>query len=325
MVDNKEQAKRLGIIGTGRMGQARAESVQKVELLETAWVCSRSRDRGQEFASEYGIDKVITDWQQGCEDPGIDGVIITTPNNLHQEMACKALENDKHVLVEYPLAVNTDQGREIINTARQSKGELHSGLTHRLTGHHQAIENVLPRLGSIGTVISLQCSGNEISRWFDDKERMGNVFVASNIHYIDQLVAWLGKVSWVNGSLLEELEDGLVDRDMGSVMLGFASGVTAYIVYARGWPQPGLGFDRKIIGEEGYLVENGGQIKFLSPENEEEIETENRNSILEDTRLFKNLLLEGKKPPYTPEDDLYAVEIAEAAYESSRQGKRIEM
>ena len=327
-IDNKDHNRtkiKLGIIGTGRMAQARAKAAADLELLEVVWVCSRSRERGQEFADRYNIKKVITDWEQGCQTEEASGIVITTPNSLHKKMVLRALKNDKHVLVEYPLALTEKGALEAITAAQKSAGQLHVGLTHRLSGGHRTIKKLLPELGELGSIISIQCSGRQISRWYDDQKRMGNVFVASNLHYIDQLIDWLGEVKWVNADLREKVEKDCILRDIGSVMLGLAGGGTAYLVYARGWPRPGLGFDRKIIGEKGYIVENGEEIRYLTPDKEETINPAPVDSIAEDCRVFADLITDQKAPPYTPEDDLYSIKIAGLAYRSAREGKRIEV
>src|SRR5882672_7513126 len=42
-------------------------------------------------------------------DPEVELIIINTPNNTHFELAKKALEAGKHVLIEKPIAVSTDE------------------------------------------------------------------------------------------------------------------------------------------------------------------------------------------------------------------------
>lgn len=323
---------KLGIIGTGRMGTSRAKAFNKIDGIKIKWVSSRSRETGEQFAKEFGIDRVLTDWKAGCKDADLDGVIITSPNNLHYEMTVFALNNDKHVLLEYPMAVNTEQSKKIMDEAKSSRGELHLGLTYRLSARHKKIQHLLKELGQIGTCITLMCSGNPISRWFDDKKRLGNVFVGSNIHFFDELIDWFGPVDWVDGSIYEEKRDKKdknssqerILRDIGSMMIKFKKGMTAYVSYARGWEKPGLGFNRKIIGERGYIVETGGCLEKWTPAGKEEITIKNTDSIYEDSMIYTELIKDQNYTPlYSPQDGLYAIKVAEAAYNSHIDGKRV--
>ncbi|MFW6390048.1 MAG: Gfo/Idh/MocA family protein [Halanaerobiales bacterium] len=317
----------IGIIGTGRMGTARAEVLNRLGQADIGWVCSRSKSRGKEFAKKYNIDRVITSWKKGCKDAKIDAVIITSPNSLHEKMTVKALNAGKHVLLEYPMEINTKKANNILNKAKASQGKLQIGLTYRITAKHQAIRKYINKLGKIGTCITVQCSGKKISRWFDDKAKVGNVIIGSNFHFVDELIDWFGPVKWVDADIHEDLEEGnknKVKRDIGSVMLKFNKGISAYIIYARGYESPGLGFERKIIGEKGYIVENNGKPEYWSPEGKKEINYEgNKDSILEDTRMFINYILGKRDLLYTPEDGVYGVKVVEAASRAAKQGKRI--
>lgn len=323
MVSSKNDMINVGIIGTGRMGTNRARVLKQLERVNIKWICSRSRDRGEKFAREYDINEVITDWKQGCSDSDTEAVVITSPNNLHRDMAVTALENDLHVLLEYPIAVTVKESEEIIEAAADSKGKLHVGLTYKLGGKHREIKNNLQKLGKTGTCITVQCSGRDISRWFDDRERLGHVFVGSNIHFFDELIDWFGPVSWVDAHLYEEISDNKIDRDIGSMMLGFDNGTAGYVVYARGWDQPGLGFNQKIIAEKGYLVEEKGKLELWNPSGKKTIEVEDTDTILEDTKMFLQFVVDDKKPGYTPRAGLYAVRVAEAAYRAATEGKRV--
>ena len=324
----------LGIIGTGRMGKKRAKAINQLNSATVKWICSRKKGRGLKFAEKYNIKKVITDWKKGVQDQDIQGVVITAPNHLHDIMAVKALSNDISVLIEYPLAINVKIAEKIIGAKRKSGGKLHVGLTHRLSARHLAVKDNLKKMGNTGSCTILQCSGKKISRWFDDKKKVGNVIIGSNYHYIDKLIDWFGEVKWVNADIYEELNSeqknngeltDKVNKDIGSVMLKFKKGLTAYIIYARGWPEPGLGFDCKIIGDKGYIVENNGQVERWSAEEKEELIYGEDNSILKDTELFIDLIRGGYKDYYNFEDGLYGVKVAEAAYRSAVVGERMLM
>jgi biliverdin reductase len=58
-------------------------------------------------------------------DPSIDAVAVCTPNLLHAAAARRALEAEKHVAVEYPLARSAEEARELFDLARRRRRVLH--------------------------------------------------------------------------------------------------------------------------------------------------------------------------------------------------------
>lgn len=320
---------KIGIIGTGRMGKLRAEAVNKINNTCLQWICSRNKKTGEEFASNYQVKNVITDWKKACQDKNINGIIITTPNHLHKVMAVRSLKNDIHTLVEYPLANSYKNGLNILNAAGKSTAKLHLGLTHRLSSKHRAIKNEIKQLGNISSCTVIQCSGQKISRWFDQKSILKNVIIGSNYHYIDKLIDWFGKIKWVNADIYEELteknEQKIIDKDVGSVMVKFKNGITGYIIYARGWPPPGLGFNCKIIGEKGYIVENNGTPEKWTENSTEKIKFKSIDTILKDTKMFIDKFNKEIDVPYSPKDGLYSLKITEKASQSALNNKRVNL
>jgi len=307
------------------MASARGEALQKSERAQLDWVCSRSPGKGDHFAGEFGAERVFTDWEKALAETGTEAVIVTTPNSLHEQMGVAALEAGKDVLMEYPLAPTEEEAQNLIDAAERNRAVLHPGLTYRLAGKTNRIKGAVEGLGQVGFCRSLQCSGRDISRWFDDRNLLGNVFVGSNIHFLDEMIYWFGEVRWVEGGLYEEGRGGKIERDVGSVMLSFLEGPLAQVTYARGWASPGLGFGMEIIGRGGYLVDDGKRLILKSPAGEEELSYPQVNSVLKDTRAFLDLISAGTQPPYTAEEARYAVRVAGAANRSAREGKRIEI
>ena len=95
---------RYGIIGTGWITEAFLEGAARVPGLQLRAVCSRSEERGREFAARHGASLVFTDPAAMAASSEIDAVYIASPNVLHAAQSRLFLENGKHVLCEKPLA-----------------------------------------------------------------------------------------------------------------------------------------------------------------------------------------------------------------------------
>ncbi len=100
---------RYGIIGTGWITEAFLAGAAGVPGMALRAVCSRSEERGREFAARHGADLVFTDPARMAASPDIDAVYIASPNVLHAAQSRLFLENGKHVLCEKPLAARPEE------------------------------------------------------------------------------------------------------------------------------------------------------------------------------------------------------------------------
>jgi predicted dehydrogenase len=75
----------------------------------------------QEFADRWGWTNATTDWRAAVNDPQIDLVDVTTPNNKHKEFVLEALKAGKHVACEKPLAASLDDAREMLEASKRAK------------------------------------------------------------------------------------------------------------------------------------------------------------------------------------------------------------
>lgn len=119
----------IGLIGSGFMGQAHADAFRRVALLyrdlparpRLSMLAERDAAFASAAAERMGFERSTGDWHELVNDPRIDVVDITSPNNLHRDMAIAAIEAGKHVYCEKPLAV-TLADAEAMQAAAARKG-----------------------------------------------------------------------------------------------------------------------------------------------------------------------------------------------------------
>ncbi len=116
---------RVGLIGTGFIGRVHASAFTAAPgifgaepaRLKLEMVADLSADLARSTAEDFGFARWTTDWRDIVQDPDIDVVDITTPNNLHHEMAILAAQMGKHIYCEKPLALDATQAREMTEAA----------------------------------------------------------------------------------------------------------------------------------------------------------------------------------------------------------------
>lgn len=145
---------RLGTIGSGVIVHSILNNVMRVEGIELEAVYSRSREKGEKLAAEYGCGKVYTDMNAFLADDQIDLVYIAIPNLLHYEKAKQALLAGKHVLLEKPFTVKAEQARELIEIAKQKRVFLAEAAPTGFLPNFAVLQRELPKIGRTKLVIS---------------------------------------------------------------------------------------------------------------------------------------------------------------------------
>ena len=106
---------KVGVVGLGYWGPNLARNFD--ELAELTWLADLSPELQGKFAARYPNAHVTGDFDELLADDALDAVVIATPVPTHHELAKKALESGKHVLVEKPPAMTAAQMDELVGLA----------------------------------------------------------------------------------------------------------------------------------------------------------------------------------------------------------------
>lgn len=115
-----------GVVGTGFIGAVHVDALRRLGV-DVAGVAGSSPER----AAAKGIAPVYDTYEALLADGRIDVVHVTTPNHLHFSQVQAALTAGKHVVCEKPLAVISEESRELVELAERS------GLVHCTNFHNR--------------------------------------------------------------------------------------------------------------------------------------------------------------------------------------------
>ncbi|MEO1527138.1 MAG: Gfo/Idh/MocA family oxidoreductase [Planctomycetota bacterium] len=157
--DSGASVTRFGIIGTGRITRRLVADLQSSEGVRVTSIASRSQDRADWFASQYGIASAVEGYNNLLSRDDVDAVYISLPPSMHCEWCLRSAEAGKHVLCEKPLAMNVDQVLEIHRACDaagvrwlDATGWPHHARTHRMQELVQA--GTLGKLGHLSAAVS---------------------------------------------------------------------------------------------------------------------------------------------------------------------------
>jgi predicted dehydrogenase len=140
----------VGVAGLGYWGPNLARNF--ADVADLTWLCDVRDDTRASFASRYPGTSITARFEDLLEDPELDAVVIATPVPTHYALAKQALEAGKHVLVEKPPAMQSDEMEELVDLARDRNRVLMPG--HLLLYHPgvQALKDLIDR-GELGEVL----------------------------------------------------------------------------------------------------------------------------------------------------------------------------
>ncbi|WP_319415626.1 Gfo/Idh/MocA family oxidoreductase [Marispirochaeta aestuarii] len=120
-------------------------------LVKVAAIASRSRERAEAAAAEFGIPKAFASYEDLLADPEIRAVYIPLPNSMHAEWVRKAADAGKHILCEKPFTMNADETAAAVEYARSRGVKVMEAFMYRLHPQWKRVRDLV-KVGEIGDV-----------------------------------------------------------------------------------------------------------------------------------------------------------------------------
>lgn len=173
---------KIAIIGAGLIGKKRALSLPKGVRLEV--VCDVNKKSADDFAKEFNCSAEY-DWKKIVESKDIEAIIICTPNKYLSIIAEKAILAGKHILIEKPGAINSDDFKKILNAHKKKNVVVMIGYNHR---YHPAIAKTKSLIDSkkYGEVLFIRAKYGHGGRLGYEKEWRFNKEISGGGHLLDQ-------------------------------------------------------------------------------------------------------------------------------------------
>lgn len=221
MTDTTTETKpktRVGVIGLGFISRGKhlpALATQK-DNVDVVAFCDFKQELCDEFIELYGSEDAYTttDWKQVVNDPSIDVVHVCTWNISHAEITCAALEAGKHVICEKPMAINSEQAKQMVETAKRTGKILSIGYQNRYREDVQMARRAVDEgvLGDVyfGKAHAVRRRGVPTWGVFTDVEKQGGgPLIDIGTHALD-LALWLMdnyEVDSVTGSVFHKVAE----------------------------------------------------------------------------------------------------------------------
>ncbi len=146
---------KAAVFGAGFVGRVHIEGLRRLGNVEVAALADNTDERARQMGEQLNIPKTAGDYRRILEDPSIDAVHICTPNVLHSPIAKDALAAGKHVVCEKPLAISSDEARQMADAAQAAK--LRNCLFHNLR-YYPMVQQMrrMREAGDLGDIMVVQ-------------------------------------------------------------------------------------------------------------------------------------------------------------------------
>ncbi len=302
---------RFGVVGTNFITDWVIAGAREDERFELSAVYSRTRERGEEFATKHNIPHIFTSLEEMAASDKVDAIYIASPNYMHASQSILCMSYGKHVLCEKPMASNAREVAEMIAASEKYGVTLMEAMKSTLSPNFRAVKKNLHRIGTPRRYFASFCQYS--SRY--DKYKEGIVLNAfrpelSNgammdigVYTIYPLVALFGKPDSISaqGIVLSSGADG-----QGAVNMQYG-GMNATVLYSK---IANSQLPAEIEGEDGNIlidrIQTPVDVRFYprqAPASGHEKRTEgeslshadNHNEYYYEIAEFIDMILDGRR------------------------------
>jgi predicted dehydrogenase len=316
---------KIGIISFAHMhAYSYAQALLRLEGVELVGIADDDKERGTKFAAEFGT-VYYPDYNRLLEQE-LDGVIVTSENIRHKEHVVAAAAAGKHVLCEKPIATNLKDAREMIAACHDNRVMLQTAFPVRFNSSVVRAKEIVDS-GSLGRILAMKGTnrGQNPGGWFIDTALSGGGAVIDHTVHVVDIMRWFtgAEVTDVYAEIDNLVYDTPID-DSGVLSMTFDNGTFATLdcSWNRNQSYPTWGdVTLEIIGSAGTLTVDAfnQKINVFSDQrgfNYSYWGDDMDAALIDD---FVNGIREGRtQASVTGEDGMRAVEVALAAYASSR-------
>ncbi|MCC5941791.1 MAG: Gfo/Idh/MocA family oxidoreductase [Balneolaceae bacterium] len=334
---------KIGIAGLGNIAATHARAIQALPNTELHSVFSRSDENRSQFRNEFEVPD-FSDVHEFLAQPELDAVAICTPTGTHLEIGRLAAKAGKHLIIEKPIEITVERGRELIQICGESDVQLAVIYQNRFSDEVLKMKEALDS-GKIGNPVLIRGA----VKWYRDQNYYsdsawrgtfkldgGGAVINQSIHTID-LIQWLfGDVESVSALTATLTHEGIEAEDNAVAVFKFTSGALG-VFEASTSVSPAQPRSIEVNGEKGTAKLIGDQfsLSFTKDSGSKAApESAGADSPLaglchENHRRqyaqIVNAIIMGDEPIVNGHDSLKSLAIVEAIYKSAREKRAVNL
>ncbi|MFA5576921.1 MAG: Gfo/Idh/MocA family oxidoreductase [Tissierellaceae bacterium] len=326
------QKLKFGIIGCGRISTRHIDAIinnkddaELVAVYDVVEDLSVDKKNYYEERIKDGNVIVYKNYEDFLKDENIDIVAIASISGYHAQHALDSLNNNKHVLIEKPIALSIEDTDRIIELAKEKNKKVGVAHVNRFMPPIQKLRRALEEgrfgkliHGSARTLWARDDNYYKVAPWRGTKEFDGGVLMNQCLHNIDLLQWMLGPNIERQASELDTFIRDIETEDFGVILMRFKDGPIgiaegSVCVYPKNLEE-----SLSILGEKGTVVIKNRKIDTWIFEDERDYDfIEEKEEDIGHTALYKDYIKairEDREPYVNGEEGKRVVELILKAY-----------
>ncbi|MDR2759550.1 MAG: Gfo/Idh/MocA family oxidoreductase [Spirochaetaceae bacterium] len=341
-----------GVIGAGGIADRRTlPGMMLAKNASLAAVMEIEAGPAETLRKKYNAAKAYTSVEELLADPVVEAVYIASPVSAHYKQALAAAEAGKHILIEKPVALSLDEGKELVKICAEKKLQFSAGFMMRFHPCHRELREIISG-GGLGKIVSLRaqltCWYPEIpGAWRQDPALSGGgALMDMGIHCIDLLQYLTGSRAVRVSALIGTRIFSYAVDDSASLIMEFENGAHAFVDAFFNIPDDASENRLEIYGTGGCALAAGtiGQtgggscsLVYSNPggynKNQNREESRGRqnlswtevNPYTLEIESFGDSLLNGNKPEVPAKEALQVQRVIACAYKAARENRTVEI
>jgi myo-inositol 2-dehydrogenase/D-chiro-inositol 1-dehydrogenase len=316
---------KIGIIGTGYIGNVHARIYSKDERVEISALYDIIHDKAEKTSRTVG-GKVCRSREELFEN--CDAVLVCTPNKTHVEIAIDALNHDKHVFCEKPFAIGLEDAKRLLECAEKSKKKFQVGHNRRYAPVYVKLKELLQTDTAHSAHIKMNRGELKNPPWTGDPNITGGFLYETTIHLFDMIRFQFGEIAELvaYGSQHEypELDEfSMIFKFKNGFHCTFASSSDASWLFPFERIEVFCHHRTILTQEMENLLDSSGIDANFQTFSYSMIEKEERWGYVQEDKAFIDSIINDSTPPVTAIDGYKSVQIVESVYEAIRTGQKV--
>ncbi|RLV96641.1 Uncharacterized protein JA1_000194 [Spathaspora sp. JA1] len=252
----------FAVVGTGIFAtDTHLPTIQKIPDLKPAAAYNRTKSKAEQFATKAGIpqDKVYDTLEEVFQDKSIDFVDALLPVQFNLDAVKLAIEHNKPLAFEKPIAANLAQAKEIVQLSEKTELPIMILENWTYLTAIDTLKEVLPKIGEV-VAFTYNATGpfHDSSKylatgWRQKPEHIGGFLSDGGVHQLALLTEVLGEVESVSG-LTKQLREASGTDDILFSTFKLKSGVIGTFTYGSSFGATDKSTSFTIFGTNGSIV-----------------------------------------------------------------------
>jgi predicted dehydrogenase/threonine dehydrogenase-like Zn-dependent dehydrogenase len=325
---SKTASVKLGVLGAGLFANSvLLPSIKRAGDIELVGIVSSGGLHAQHAGKKFGFQYATSDNDEVINDPNVNTVAILTRHDTHADLVLKALKAGKHVFVEKPLAINSDQLSAISEQLGVTdRCLLTTGFNRRFAPLTQSLQALVSKLQEPKYIHYRVNAGRiPLNHWTQDPDIGGGRIIGEGCHFVDFITFLVGAAP-VSVTAHALPDSGKYREDNVSMTFTFPDGSIGIVDY--------LANGDKSFPKERVEVFCGGQVAvlddFVSLQTMKDGKRKMERGVqdkgwVDEWKAFAKSIREGGGPPIPYEQLIGVTKATFAAVESLRKQKNVEI